>query len=38
VIVVLALKAGIRNIVQNPYQNKELLECIEKVLEGNSTV
>ena len=35
---VLALKAGIQDIVQKPYRDKELLDCIEKVLEGDSTV
>ncbi|MGD2055554.1 MAG: hypothetical protein PVJ15_02015 [Gammaproteobacteria bacterium] len=35
---VLALKAGIRDVVQKPYRDKELLERIEKVLEGNATV
>ena len=35
---VLALKAGIVDVVQKPYRDKELLERIEKVLEGNSTV
>lgn len=35
---VLALKAGIRDVVQKPYRDMELLECIEKVLEGNAAV
>ena len=35
---VLGLKAGIGDVVQKPYADKELLERIEKVLEGNSTV
>lgn len=33
-----ALKAGIVDVVQKPYRDNELLERIEKVLEGNSTV
>ena len=33
---VLALKAGIREIIQKPYRDKELLEHIEKVLEVNA--
>jgi FixJ family two-component response regulator len=35
---VLALKAGIRDVVQKPYRDSELLERIEKILEANSTV
>ena len=33
-----ALKAGIGDVVQKPYRDNDLLELIEKVLEGNSTV
>jgi FixJ family two-component response regulator len=33
---VLALKAGIRDVVQKPYRDKELLDRIEKVLEVNA--
>lgn len=32
-----ALKAGIRDVVQKPYRDRDLLECIEKVLENNAT-
>jgi FixJ family two-component response regulator len=35
---VVALKAGIRDVVQKPYRDKELLERIEKVLEDNVAV
>lgn len=37
-VAVQALKAGIGDIVQKPYRDKELLGRIEEVLEGNSTV
>ena len=33
-----ALKSGITEVVQKPYRDKDLLDCIEKVLEGSSTV
>ena len=33
-----ALKADITDVVQIPYRNKDLLECIVKALEVNSTV
>jgi FixJ family two-component response regulator len=37
-IAVVALKAGIQDVVQKPYRDKELLERIEKVLEDNVAV
>jgi FixJ family two-component response regulator len=33
-----ALKAGIRDVVQKPYRDRDLLEQILKVLEANATV
>ena len=33
-----ALKAGIRDVVQKPYGDRDLLGLIEKVLEGDLTV
>jgi len=33
-----ALKAGIRDVVQKPYRERDLLEQILKVLEANATV